>query len=150
MINEKLFGIEVRDKISGYIGKIYSIGILATGCVHIGLLADGLDKDGEPKVLRVFDEGSIELLSGKKLPNIEMPDFLCELVEDSISEYKGKVSKVTYYENSDARVTVQGTGLYRGVPVEPFTFDLTHMKRSNAVKHVEPESKPGHSVLAIE
>jgi hypothetical protein len=55
-------GDRVKDRISGFSGIIMVISVWLNGCVRIGVRGEGLDKDGNPKLIEVFDIAEIEMV----------------------------------------------------------------------------------------
>jgi len=65
-------GDELKDKVSGFIGIVLGITQYSTGCIHYGLSAQVLGKEGDVKNWEWFDETRLNLLKQEK---IEFPVF---------------------------------------------------------------------------
>jgi hypothetical protein len=146
MPKNPLFGKELEDTVSGYKGMLKAICILATGCIHIGLLQKGLDKDGRPNVVEWFDRDAIKHISG--LDKIKIPDILGKKVKDTHSGFTGICVTYTEFEHTDPRVAIQGKELHEGIPAKPHTCDLMFVERLDK-KPIEKEEKSGCSVFAL-
>ena len=60
-------GSEVQDVITGYKGIVRGRSQYLTGCNTYGVQAGKLDKDGNPKDWKWFDEDQLKLLKDKKV-----------------------------------------------------------------------------------
>ncbi len=58
-------GSKVRDSITKFTGIAVTRTEHLFGCVHIGVTAESLDKDGKPLPTHIFDEQRIEVLEEK-------------------------------------------------------------------------------------
>ncbi|MBD3762618.1 hypothetical protein [Rhizorhabdus sp.] len=60
-------GDRAREKFTGVEGIVTGITLWLTGCNHIAIKREGLDKDGKPWELLWFDEPNVELVKAKEV-----------------------------------------------------------------------------------
>lgn len=60
-------GSEVKDKFTGYKGIVMGRTEYVTGCNTYGILNQELDKDGNTKDWKWFDEDRLDLIKSKKI-----------------------------------------------------------------------------------
>jgi hypothetical protein len=147
MFNPEVLGLKAEDSISTYKGTIRAIGHFDTGCVHIGLLKPGLDKNEEPYKIQWFDLHTIKC---NKPLTIKSPEGLGKNVVDERTGFKGRCIDIIEWLDSDARVSIQGKHLHEGKPAKPHITDYKFVTWPGKDKTVKKTVKPpGASVHAL-
>jgi hypothetical protein len=126
-----VIGTEVTDKLSGYVGSVRGVRIHNSGCINVLLQKPGLNLDKTP-YMPIWMEFT-GLVGFKKLPQCEKPEILGQKVRDRLTEYEGTAVSIALYDNSDARVHIQGkTRTDEGIPSPEHICDLMDIERLDA------------------
>jgi len=103
-------GHYVRCKVTGFRGLVDHISYYPHQARRIGVTPDSLDKDGNAKDDRMFDEVVLEILKKPKLIDVKIPKpkfAFGQKVKDSMTGFKGKVTGHAFYINGCTRCCVQ-------------------------------------------
>jgi len=143
-------GDELKDPITGFTGIVLSITEHSTGCIHYGLQAQSLDKDGKPGVDCWFDQTRLTPVNAKKVdfPTPAPQYRLFQQVKDKVTALKGTILAVARHSDNTVSYGIQQSELDKNGKVRDYEWTGEH--RIILVKDVpkakdekEPPGGPG-------
>lgn len=117
-------GSLVEDCITGFTGIAVARTEFGYGCIHIGVQAQGLTKEGDPIPAQTFDDQRIEVLESSKTawPKPEKVAInLGDVIRDSLTGAVGIASAKTVGLDGHVDIIIEQSGLTpNGAPKPPF------------------------------
>jgi hypothetical protein len=128
------------DSITGFKG----IAVIRTeylfGCARWGLKPKEL-KDGLPQDIVYFDEKQLKEYDPARVPASNK--WLSQMVTDSITGIKGKVTSATSYLYMAPRICITPKGTFEGKPFESIDCDEASLKEYKTLEVVDRTGGPG-------
>jgi len=112
-------GDTVKDRISGYTGVVTGINYYLYSSPRINVKSKELN-NGIPLEEQVFDEVELEIVEKQTIEILvtDKPDIsFMDVVEDTVTGFKGKVVGITAFLTGCFRIGIQGDAMKDGAPV---------------------------------